>query len=47
MLKDLYFSPQDENEFRNYVLRFFLISQMDFKFSILEMLMLLIHPKKE
>ena len=42
-----YFNPPEENEFKTYLLRFFLISQMDFKFSIMEMVMLLIHPKKE
>lgn len=36
-----------ENEISNYILRFFIISQMDFQYSFLEMVMLLIHPKKE
>lgn len=46
LLKLVGYYYNEENELKNYFLRFFLISQMDFKFSLFEMVMLLINPKK-
>jgi hypothetical protein len=40
------YSKKERDVFKDFIGRFFSISQMDFQYSFLEMLMLIIDPKK-